>query len=567
MKKNGKIFGITFVLLGVAAFLAYLPSLNAEFLNWDDQLYVLDNPYIQSIDWRFLKVIFTEAIAANWHPLTIFSHAVDYAIWGLDPFGHHLTNALLHSLNTALVFWLSFEVTSAAPGPGALRYRGRLIAAAAAALLFGLHPLHVESVAWVAERKDLLSGFFFVISLLCYLKYARSSSGGRLRYSAALLFFALAIMSKPMAITLPVVLLILDFYPLDRFRADARRAIIEKVPFFAVSAFSAAVTVWAQNKGGALASIDAHPLSERVAVAVNALAAYIYKMLWPANLAPFYPIPKGGAIFGPLFFISLLFLAAVTVFCLFALKRRKRVYAAVWASYLITLLPVIGLVQVGNQSMADRYTYIPSMGLFMLAGASIAVLYERLHGGARAALAFICVLWIALLAGRTLQQEHIWKDSLSLWNHEIALYPEVALGYNNRGQAYEKLNLLDKALADFNRAVQVKPEYADAYYNRALINQKMGRFEAAIRDYDFVLLQKTGVVKAYINRGVSYAMLKEFGRAIRDFKKAAELDPSIPVVYFYLGLSYSEVGEQALARYNFKKASQMGFKEADGYLD
>ncbi|MEE9614570.1 MAG: hypothetical protein V3W31_06400, partial [Thermodesulfobacteriota bacterium] len=400
-----KLAAAAFIVAAVT-FLVYLPALYNGFVSWDDQLYVYENPNIRSLDAEFFGWLPTAVVSNNWHPLTVLSHAVDYALWGPDPMGHHLTSIVLHTLNVFLVFILAVRLVG-----DALPARA-LATGAVTALLFGLHPIHVESVVWVSERKDVLCAFFFLLSIIAYLRYVRSGrgeagKGKATAYAASLAFFALALMSKPMAVTLPLVLLILDSYPLRRTEG-ARRAVFEKIPFFALSIFTSVITVWAQRTTEAVAALDAHPLATRLFIAVRAYAFYLYKTLFPLGLAPFYPVPENTSLLSIEFMAALALLVVVTVFCA-AYLRRERAFSAVWLYYVATLLPVIGLVQVGLQSAADRYMYLPSLGPFLLVGLGAGVVVESYPKRDRQAAAFAALLIMAGLAVGTVRQTGVWK--------------------------------------------------------------------------------------------------------------------------------------------------------------
>lgn len=561
------------LILSVALTLAvYLPALRFDFLIWDDQLYTYENETIRQINWAFFKTVFTEPVAANWHPLTMFSHAVDYALWGLNPWGHHLTSIVLHALNTGFVFILTarlHDIATGARNAFASKNRRAPAAATVAALLFGVHPIHVESVAWVAERKDVLCGFFFLLAILAYLRYSFPGSSKRVfYYIAALLFFTLALMSKPMAVSLPIVLLLLDLYPLKRFKEtkngpiELKWIIMEKVPFFALSALSSLLTLWAQHMGGAIATREAYPTAMRLSVAAQALVFYIYKMLIPLDLAPFYPLPPRNEALSTGLAVSLAVIISVSAFCVLTFRKR-RVFSAVWLAYIVMLVPVIGLVQVGTQFAADRYTYLPSIGPFILIGAAGGLLYERftVTVKGKAVYAVSAALPLVLLVSMTLKQEAVWKDTLTLWSYEIRLYPnKVDLAYNNRGLAYVKMNEYAKAIEDFSMAVAVNPFYKDGYYNRAFIYQKTGNCEQAVKDYTSAIQIKPDFENSYINRGICYALLGRFQEAAQDLEKAALIDPDNPFIHFNLGRIYSELGDTEAAKTNFAKASRLGMR-------
>lgn len=312
-------------------FVIYIPSLKNGFVNFDDYLYVYENPNIQKIDLKFFKWIFTAEANTTWHPLTLLSIAVDYSIWGLNPFGYHLINVVFHAINTVLVFLLFIRLST-------VRGEISIIPAAIASLLFGIHPLHVESVAWISERKDVLCAFFYLLSIFIYLKYISTKRKKFFYYTLCLFFFILALMSKPMAVTLPVVILILDFYPLERLNKmkDALPLLIEKIPFLILSLILSIITINFHQTDRVLKTLEQYPLIPRILVALSAYIFYLIKMVFPYNLAPFYPLPAQTDIFTLTYLISGFTLAALTVFSILAYKKNK-VYLAVWGYYLVSI--------------------------------------------------------------------------------------------------------------------------------------------------------------------------------------------------------------------------------------
>jgi len=533
----------------VVTLLVYLPSVRYGFVSFDDLRYVPANPAIRSIDAAFIKLIFTTVIASNWHPLTIFSYALDYLAWGASPTGYHLENIVWHSLNTALVLVLAIRLlrTRGVEGPAAA------YAAVAAAMVFGLHPTHVESVSWISERKDVLSGFFFILSLLAYLRYTDPYCGRRpLYYMVALFAFVLSVLAKPMAVTLPVVLLILDYYPLERLKGKYIKAVAEKLPFFAVSLLVAALTLWAQSYGGAIKTVAAFSLSKRLFLSVKAPVFYLYKTIWPLKLSPVYVPPPDTNLLSAGFIIPAAIVTAITVFCLYS-ARKNKLYLTVWLYFIVTLLPVIGIIQVGDQAAADRYTYLPGLGPVMLFGALGYAVFIRLRGrGARAAAAGVLVVISVLLGARTVSQQAVWKDSLSLWSHVIETEGEVPLAYNSRGLVYQELGEHDKAIADFNRAIALEPGYAFPYNNRGYSYQQMHDTKNALKDYDRAIELNPNIASPYNNRGLLNYDREEFEKAIVDFKKAIELDPRMLHPRMNLGLAYMELGRvrDALAAFD-----------------
>ena len=447
---------------------------------------------------------------------------------------------------------------------------GILIAAGVTGLLFGLHPLHVESVAWVSERKDLLCALFYLLSVMAYVKYAgaispHSAMGiahgekdniqsaelkeqravSSLRYAlgpmlSALGFFVLALLSKPMAITLPVVLFILDWYPLSRIQTfkSFRKVFIEKIPFIVLGLISSVLTVFAQKAGGALSTVVMafEPLSSRAALAAKSLLSYLWMMILPLDLIPLYPYPMKIAPLSLEYLVPVVLVIAITVICVIFAKKQK-LWLAVWSYYVITLLPVIGLVPVGLQSMADRYTYLPSLGPFIIAGLLAAWVAERVSAEKKgrpvikfvsAAMALLIVVSMTYL---TFKQIGIWKNNIALWSHVIEVAPEkVPLAYGNRGVSFADMGDFNKALEDYNKAIALDRFYTGIYFERGLVFAKMHQFDKAISDYNTAIEldqygQKSDVGREvyFLNRGLAYLEKAQQELAISDFKQACDM--------------------------------------------
>lgn len=489
-------FFLAAFIVAVLTFIIYLPSLGNDFVLWEDSLLVYDNPYIRSLDLAFIKWAFTAVVIASWYPLTHISFALDYAVWGLDPWGFHFTNSLLHSLNTGAVFFLVSGLVQAAGAgarPGTLKDGVRqraLFAGVVTALFFGLHPLRVESVAWIVERKDVLYAFFYLLSIIAYLRYASSASGKIKFYIISILLFALALMSKPMAVTLPVVLVILDFYPLRRLRtgagslAQAKKVLAEKVPFFALSAAISVITLWTHQKAGAFAVHRTYPWATRLITTVHAYVFYLYKTLLPLKLAPIYPAPVDINILSLEYIGALALFILISAFCVISFKR-KPLFSAAWFYYIVTLSPTVGIPQAGGYFAADRYTYLSNLGPVIVAALGISVLFEKSLKREVKALVVASVLAISVLhAGLTVRQTAVWKDTVTLWSHEIALYPGKSLkSYNNRAIAYYNAGRYAEALEDLASAIRIEPGYIDAHYNMARIYTTIGNDEKAIEAY------------------------------------------------------------------------------------
>ena len=599
------------------SFAIYLLSLGNEFVRWDDSDYVTGNPHIRSFDPAFLKWAFLDFYAANWHPLTWVSHALDYAVWGLNPLGHHLTNNMLHAVNTFLVVllvvrlieatkpasWQAGKPTSSQADESASLQAGKLtsshksrftlIVAGVTGLLFGIHPVHVESVAWVAERKDLLCAVFYLLSILSYLKYAadasqrargtgqrdntqsakgkeqsavppmRSAPGPML---SALCFFILALLSKPMAVSLPLVLLILDWYPLERVNSlkTFRVAFIEKIPFMVLSVISSVLTVIAQRTGGAMELMEVVPLPARMLVAAKALVAYLENMVMPLKLIPYYPYPKDVSLFNIEYMSAVILVIGFTSVCLVVAKKRK-LWLALWAYYVLTLIPVLGIVQVGGQSMADRYTYLPGIGPFLFAGLAAAWISMRLDTlkrwgrGVKIMTATGAALVLLSMTYLTVKQIGVWKNPFTLWDYVIQRNPgSVAVAYQNRGQLFEAMGRLDDALEDYNRAIALKPADYLYHYNRGIVYAKLGRLDNALEDYGRAIALKPAYYDAYVNRGNIHLGLGLTDKALEDYGKAITLDSFRHEAYRNRGVVYMRVGDRRLAVADFQKACELG---------
>lgn len=572
------------LLAAVLTFLVYLPSLRYDFVSWDDGMYVLYNSHIRNMDLDFFKWAFTTPYLANWHPLTFISYALDYRIGGLNPFIYHFENVVFHAINTFLVSVLTVRLLNimalkgrkdAEPGPGVSKTLS-FTAPFVAALFFGLHPLHVESVTWVSERKDVLSTFFFLLSVLAYLRYSTGPAVKKAsNYIGALVFFILALMSKPMAISLPVVLLLLDYYPIGKIvrlrqqLGELKWVILEKIPFVVLSVLSAMLTVWAQKRAGALVPSETLPLPPRLLIAAKTYVFYLYKTVLPVDLAPFYPYPGRIDLFRFEFFGPLLFLLAVTLFSLLAV-RRYRFFLAVWVTYLITLFPVIGVVQVGSQSAADRYMYLPSLPLFIFAGILAGYLFDRMTrspGGEaasgyfrnpRLAAAFaLAVVLFSTLSYLTVKQEGIWKETITFWTHELKIFPDSYKAHLHRGQFYVLLGETGKAIEDYKTAMSLLPNAAEPYNEVGILYGGLGKYKEAFAAFDEAIKLEPDYDKAYNNRGYTHFQAGDFKKAVEDINMAISLNPGNIGAYYNISSAYSELGDTEQARIHIEIAEKL----------
>lgn len=529
----------------IITFIIYLPALKNGFVGlWDDQFYITDNPYIRELSPRFFTWVFTNPYYGNWHPLTTIVNAVEFRLFGLEPFGYHLVNNFLHALDTFLVFLLGYRLFSLAGRRG----MGPLAGAFVAAMLFGLHPVHVESIAWVSELKDALCALFYLLAILSYLKYA--SQGQRAYYFLTIASFILALLSKPMAVSLPLVLLILDFYPLKRL---SLKSLIEKAPMFFLSAVSSALTVWAQRGGESIVTLDTQTAVERVSTVVNGYAFYIYKLALPVNLSPFYPLPAVEGLLNPVFMASLSIFILITILSI-ALLKRSRIYLASWLFFVVTLLPVIGIVQVGGQAAADRYMYIPGLAAFVLLGAWAGYVFEAEGKKIRVSFSVAAVAVLSILSILTFRQIYFWKGPVELWSRAIKVYSEkVPIAFFHRGIAYRETGRYPEAASDFTQVIKALPRMPEAYYNRALANSEMKDNRAAIDDLTIAIVLNPNYTAAYNNRGAAYFRLGAYAEAIEDFKAAIRIDPGYSTAYQNLGLVYSKMGNAGEGAYYMER--------------
>ena len=574
--------------VAVITFAVYLAALQNDFIAaGDDSEYVLNNPYIRSINLAFLRWAFFDFHASNWHPLTWISHAVDYALWGPDPLGHHLTNIILHAANTAIVVLLTLKLleivkerTRQNTSTFFLTDRTILIVAGSTGLLFGFHPLHVESVAWVAERKDLLCALFFLLSITIYTISAgtecheapQDESISRVfnkRYLITLGFFILALLSKPMAVTLPAVLLILDWYPFNRIRSFKTlwAASIEKIPFFALSLASSVITIFAQRTGESIVSLEFAPLSSRVLIVFRSIVMYLGKMIAPMNLIPLYPYPKYVSLFSLEYLFAMSLTMGLTAACM-VIANKQKFWLSAWGYYVVTLIPVLGIVQVGNQSMADRYAYLPSLGPFLVAGLCMAWIVVKVDNlpkwrvlvkfvGTAGALILLCSM-----SYRTFQQIGIWKNGFVLWNHVIASGFESATAYNNRGMSLEDMGQRDRAIADYEQAIAMDPRFYLAYNNRGVLYGEDGLYRISIEYFLKSIAINPRHAESYCNLGLSYFYMNQYDRALENYNKAIELKQDFDTAYLNRGNVFIISGNKELALKDYGKACNLGNRNA-----
>ncbi|KUG23968.1 hypothetical protein ASZ90_006231 [hydrocarbon metagenome] len=558
MKKKYTYLIVIFLI--IASLVAFGRIAGNGFINYDEELYITENDHIKSgINPESIKWAFSAVVCSNWHPLTLLSHSLDWSLFKDNAGGHHFISLLIHIGAVLLLFFFLNSTTK------------NIWPSAFAAALFALHPLRVESVAWAAERKDVLSMFFGLASIYAYACYAESSKLSR--YFLCLIFFVLSLMSKPMLVTLPFVLLLLDYWPLGRGTKDisapinSRGSVIgrllwEKVPFIFLAIVSSVVTIWAQKMGGSVASMERLPFPVRISNAITSYVSYLGKTFWPADLAVFYPFDFYLPLWQVL--ISSFILIVITVVVLYYIKKLPFLFVG-WFWYLVTLIPVIGLVQVGKQAMADRYTYLPSIGIAIMLAWGIPLLFPR--EDIRKKILFpAAIAIITILSVITWQQCGFWKNSIELWNHTLQVTKDNYLAHNNLGLVLFGKGRIKEAIDHYNKALHVRPDYFEAYGNRGNAYAGIGQYQQTIENYTKAIYLKPYHAEGYYTRGTAYGkLLGQYQQAIEDFNKAIALNPDYTKAYNNRGLSYYALGQYQLAIDDFNKAISMKQDYADAY--
>ena len=512
--------------LTLITIVVYAPLRNYGFISLDDPQYVSENPHISGgLTWSSVAWAFTTVHASYWIPPIWLSHMLDVQLYGKNAGGHHVTNIVFHIANTLLLFGLFYRTTSGL-------YRSAFVAA-----LFAIHPLHVESVAWITERKDMLSAFFFLLALWAYVAYVAKPRPRR--YVWILVFFALGLMSKPMIVTLPFILLLLDFWPLQRlslkpinaakprsrdsrvWRTEALRLVREKFPLFALAATSSLATYLSQQATGAVVGLDVTPLGLRFSNAMVSYFVYIEKMFWPTRLALFYPYPV--SIPASLVIGSVLGLVVVSALAIWKAPTRPYLVTG-WFWYLGSLVPVIGFVQAGTQSMADRFTYIPLIGLFIVAAWAIPDLSRdwslaRIPVGA-------AILALAVAAILASIQVRYWRNGFALWEHTLEVTNENYIAQTNLGIAYSEAGKDSDAVAHYTEALRIKPNFAEAHNDLGVALANQGRIKEGVQEFLEALRIKPDQLDSHYNAGVLLRQMGNTTEALDHFAAALALDPN-----------------------------------------
>ncbi len=552
------------LLTAFSTLIVYLPSLKNDFVNWDDADNIINNSHIRTLNFSSIHWMLTNNFENYWIPLSWFSWAVDYWLGGLNPFVFHLTNLILHTFNTVLVFFFSLRILklarlSQSPGldttPKPTAAHGALMTA----LLFGLHPIHVESVAWATERKDILYTFFFLLGLLAYLDYQSSIDRKKWKLWGCVGLYLLALMSKPMAVTLPLVYLILDVWPLGRMKANVSSVIKEKIPFFALALIVGFTTLgmMAEKKG----IVQSGSIAVKTMNAFHSLAFYIWKMIAPFHLLPFYPFPRH---FDSGYYIVAVLGVLLTLlgFLICALYRKDQPnLGAAWLYFIVTILPTLGLIQVIDAMAADRYMYLPSLSLFLLFSGAVAVFAPN-----RKIFLGLCGLLLILLGFGTIRQIGVWKNSKTLWENVVKVYPdESSLAHSYLAISYEQKGLLDDSLSEYNRALSLSPESHLAHDGKGIVLFKKGLVDEAIQEYKLALTDDPDFTLAHQNLWGAYEKKGMHDAAISEIKEAIKIDPDSAVNYAKLGTSYSALNQWSASDEAFKTAFNLDPDSAESH--
>ena len=570
---------ICVAIISLITYLVFSPSLQAEFTNWDDNAYVSENPLVaaNSID---IKQIFTTPVSLHYHPLTILSLAINYQDGKLDPSGYHFENNILHVLNTILVFFFVFLLT-----------RRNLLMAAIVSLFFGIHPMHVESVSWVSERKDVLYVFFFMAGLISYLRYTASKKIAW--YLTTLLLFILACLSKEMAVVFPAILLLIDYLQGAKWQ---RKIIIEKIPFFLLALILVIVEVKIQSVNTA-GYVKTYSILQRIMFASYSAISYVIRLFVPYKLSAFYPYPDttGGNSLPFIFYLSPFLLLALLGIIIYAFFKNQREIVFGLLFYLVAIVLVVQFVPINPGITPDRYSYLSYIGLLFAVAYLINKAWQS-KSGIYASLKYpfitLAMLGAVVFSYQAYARAQIWQNSETLWTNVIKNYPQTATAYGqlgsfylrkdgktdealsdlskgiklqpnfpeayiNRAEIYAKKGKLDSALMDCDSGIKYRPVYPDAYSSRAKIYGQMGKFNLAVRDCDTALKQLPNYPGAYVNRGIAHAMAGQIDSAMIDFLSAVHYDHNLPNVYLNIGNVYDSRNMRDSAIINYTRSIQL----------
>ena len=523
----------------------FSPALQYGFILWDDDRNLLTNPYYRGLGWAQIRWAFTSAVMGHWIPVTWLTFGVDHALWGMNAFGYHLTNILLHAANAALFCLLALRLLRlglTTASAGAIR-----LGAIVTALFFALHPLRVESVAWVTERRDVLSALFYLLTVLAYLKACATDGSPRRRWLLASIgAYALGLLSKSLIMSLPLVLLVLDAYPLRRARGSWRRVLLEKLPYLCLAIVAAVISVLVVIAKVGLTSSAAYPLTARVAMAPYSIVFYVWKTLVPLLLSPMYELPARVELTSPRFLVPALFAAGLTIGLVLA-RRSWPAALAAWLVYGLTLAPVSGIVHNGPQLVADRYSYLSCLGVALLVGAAVtaAVSSAAISRPVRGGVVLAGFAWIVGLTALTVQQLPVWRDAEEVWRRALEVDPDCVFCLGQTGALLGNRGDFGSAIAYFSHVVELRPGNVRHRSNLGLALLKAGRPVEAAGEFERILAKEPTDAETRTRLGLALAQQGKLAEASREFERASRDDPRNAGALTQLGISLIELGRPA----------------------
>ena len=563
-------------------FAAFSPVLWNQFVDWDDYENLLNNPAYRGLGWNQLRWMWTTFHMGPYQPLSWMTLGLDYIVWGMNPFGYHLTSLIVHASN-ALLFYFVLRLLLSASFSLADKERSSQLAlsAAFAALLFAIHPLRVESVAWATERRDVLSGFFFLWTIYSYLRANSNphrAAPARRWMNAALIFYVLSLLSKGIGITVPVVLLILDIYPLRRLPWNPRqwfvcgrdRVLQEKIPFVLVAMPFALIALLGQQEASAVRSLESYGLGSRAAQALYGASFYLWKSLVPLNLSPLYEIPPRFTPADPRVIAG----GAVTILLTISLYRLRNRWPAGWACWLysiVTLAPVLGIIQTGPQLVADRYSYLGCLSWPVLAGGGLFYFLKdssrrRSSALSRWAAPITATVILGTLASLTWKQTQIWRNTASLWSHALKLDPESSIAHYNLGRVLAKQGQQLEAISHYRQALAIRPDDPDTHNNLGLLLAIRGEVGASLEEFQKAVQIDPSYARGFFNLGRVYALQGELEKAVQNYRKALKLTPAEVEIHLALGSVLAGQGQLDKASAHFEKALELRPELADAHV-
>jgi protein O-mannosyl-transferase len=559
-------------IISIATIAAYSPAFNNEITNWDDDNYIVKNPWLQELNNENLKAIFTEYYMGNYHPLAMLSLTIDFQIGGMNkddeitPFIYHFTNILLHLINTLLVFWLIWILI------------GKFEISVLTALLFGLGTIHVESVAWISERKDVLYAMFFIASLISYVYYVKKKQAKY--YIYAFLLFILSLFSKGQAVSLAVTLFIIDF--LFERKLLNTKVLLEKVPFLILAGIFGIIAIKAQSAGNALHDSDSYEFYKRIGFAGYAFAQYIIKLTFPIELSAIYPYPDIINKSIPGYYWLFMIPSLLVAYAFFYYLKRNKFVAFCIGFFIINIVLLLQLIPVGSAILADRYTYIPSIGFHLLMAWLIFKLVEK-NNQNKTLIYALSGIYLLVIGYSSFERCKIWKDSMTLWDDTVEKSPKAVVAWNNRGSIKDRDKKHEEAIEDFTRAIVLKPDYVHAFYNRGTSKKDWAKelndsimLQSALKDFNQALKFEPDFLEGYHNRGITYENLSDYARsveqkndllnkALADYNKTIEIDPTYENALVNRGVIKGKMGNMDAAIEDFNQAIELQPDNASAY--